>query len=284
MKQTIILAFMGIIILGNGSCTGKSGRTEDSIYSRHLQKHLELIILHTPVPQQKNQYNLLILNDGQDIDQLKVEQIMDSLYRINAIKPLLVVAIRNGNRLQEYGVAGFPDYQHNGANAKKYSDFVDNELYPFIKKKAGVRKFASVCIAGCSLGGLSAFDIAWNHADKINKVGVFSGSFWWRDKDAAAPDYSDANNRIMLKVVRSSRKRPHLKYWFYAGASEETADRDNDGIIDVVDDTQDMINILKAKNIYSPADIVYKELAEGRHDYGYWSRVFPEFLVWAVGK
>ncbi|MEO6329953.1 MAG: alpha/beta hydrolase-fold protein [Ginsengibacter sp.] len=139
-------------------------------------------------------------------------------------------------------------------------------------------------MAGCSLGGLSAFDIAWNNADKIDKVGVFSGSFWWRDKDASAIDYSDENDRIMLKVIRSSRKKPHLKYWFYAGGNEEKGDRDKDGIIDVVDDTKDLINIIKSKNVCPPGDIVYKEVQNGEHSYIYWSKAFPEFLVWAAGQ
>ena len=111
-------------------------------------------------------------------------------------------------------------------------DFIINELIPFVKKRSGVRKFNAVTIAGSSLGGLSAFDIAWDHADKINKVGVFSGSFWMRDKDASDPTYSDDKNRIIINKIRLSRKRPKLKYWFYAGGSEETADRDNDGVLD----------------------------------------------------
>ncbi|MEJ7671188.1 MAG: hypothetical protein WKF59_00305 [Chitinophagaceae bacterium] len=34
-----------------------------------MQKHVKLTILHTPVPDDKNVFNLLILNDGQDIEQ-----------------------------------------------------------------------------------------------------------------------------------------------------------------------------------------------------------------------
>jgi len=138
-----------------------------------------------------------------------------------------------------------------------------------------------VAIAGCSQGGLSAFDIAWDHADKIDKVGVFSGSFWWRDKDLTAKEYSDVNNRIMLSKIRSSRKRPKLQYWFYAGAAEENADRDKDGLIDVVDDTKDLIEIIKSKNVCPPSDIVYRESAESKHEYAYWQKVFPDFLIWA---
>jgi enterochelin esterase-like enzyme len=196
----------------------------------------------------------------------------------------LVVAINPFDRMQEYGVAGYPDYNNNGTAAEKYAAFIDDELIPFIKKKAGVRKFNSITIAGCSLGGLSAFDVAWDHADKIDKVGVFSGSFWYRDKDQTDATYSDEKDRIMMNKIRSSRKRPHLKYWFYAGGKEENADRDKDGIIDVVDDTKDLIALIKEKNVCPPGDINYTEVKEGTHDYNSWSKAFPQFLIWADGN
>ncbi len=265
-------------------CSKKIKETKDSIYSRHLQKHIELTILSTPVPKEKNSFNLLLVNDGQDIELLRLKKIIDSLYSKDLLQPLLVVAITPPNRMDDYGVAGYPDYKNNGMSADKYAAFIDDELYPFIKKKTGVRKFNSVAIAGCSLGGLSALDIAWDHADKIDKVGIFSGSFWYRDKDAADPGYSDDKNRVMINKIRSSRKRPHLKYWFYAGGNEETSDRDHDGIIDVVDDTRDVIELIKKKNVSPPQDIFYKEVKNGNHDYNSWSSVLPEFLIWADGK
>src|ERR1700690_3288037 len=162
------------------SCHHKIKETKDSIYSQHLQKHIDLTIINTPVPKEKNSFNLLLLNDGQDIEQLRIKEIIDSLYKKKLLQPLLVVAINVFDRMQVYGIAGYPDYKNNGTSAEKYASFIDDELIPFIKKKSGVRKFNSIIIAGASLGGLSAFDIAWDHADKIDKVGVFSGSFWYR--------------------------------------------------------------------------------------------------------
>ena len=147
-----------------------------------------------------------------------------------------------------------------------------------------MRKFKTVAIAGCSQGGLSAFDIAWSHADKIDKVGVFSGSFWWRDKDDKAADYADEKNRIILTKLKASRKKPALKYWFYAGDKEEAADRDKDGITDVVDDTKDVIELIKSKNVCLPDDIVFNEDANGKHDYNAWSKQLPAFLIWAFWK
>ncbi len=285
MKQYFTHALMPLLacflLLG---CHKKIKVQTDEIYSRHLQEYIKLVILSTPAPDNKSDMNLLLLNDGQDIEKLRVKAIVDSLFKKKMIEPLVIVAINVGDRMQEYGVGGFPDFQNRGSRANKYDDFINNELYDFVKKKAGVRKYKSVVIAGSSLGGLSALDIAWNHADKIDKVGVFSGSFWWRDKDVTDPSYSDDNDRIMLNKIRSSRKRPKLKYWFYAGAKEETGDRDKDSVIDVIDDTKDLISLIKSKNVCALGDIVYKESPDGKHDYPDWSKALPDFLIWAFGK
>ena len=124
-------------------------------------------------------------------------------------------------------------------------------------------------------------DIAWNHPDKISKVGVFSGSFWWRDKAVEDSTYSDEKNRIMISKLKASRKKPGLQYWFYVGAAEEKADRDKDSIIDVVDDTRDIIHLLESKNVVAPDGLVYTESPAGIHDYSSWRLVFPDFLIWA---
>lgn len=265
------------------ACSAKTKQQQDKLYSRHLQRSVELTILNTPLPDDKSRLHLLLLNDGQDVEKLHLQTILDSLYKAKAIEPVVVVAIHAGDRMQEYGVAGKPDYEKRGSKADHYDAFVNNELYPFIKKKAGVRKFNAVVIAGASLGGLSAFDIGWTHADKIDKIGVFSGSFWWRDKDLKDSTYNDDNNRIMIARLKASRKKPNQQYWFYAGGAEETSDRDKDGIIDVVDDTKDVIAQVQ-KKVTTPGAVVYREVADGRHDWPYWRAVFPEFMIWAFGK
>ena len=273
-----------LVLLTALSCKSKIKQQDDELYSRHLQRQVKLTIINTPMPDDKTELNLLILNDGQDMVQFKVKEIIDSLYKKNLIKPLLIVGVHAGDRMQEYGVAEYPDFLKRGDKADSYDAFINNELYPFAKKNATLRKFKTVAIAGCSQGGLSAFDIAWNRADKIDKVGVFSGSFWWRDRDDKAADYSNEKNRIILTKLKASRKKPALKYWFYAGNKEETGDRDKDSIIDVVDDTKDLIDLIKNKNVCLPEDIRFVEDATGKHDYAAWSKQLPAFLIWAFGK
>ena len=283
-KKYFFRALALFLLISVAGCKKKIKVQEDEIYSRHLQRQVKLTIISTPIPDDKSELNLLLLNDGQDLSQFRVKEILDSLFKKKLIQPLIIVGIAAGDRTKEYGVSGEPDYMNRGDKADKYAAFIDDELYPFAKKKAGVRKFKSIALAGCSLGGLSAFDIAWDHADKIDKVGIFSGSFWWRDKDDKAADYSDAKDRIIWNKIHASRKKPHLQYWFYDGGKEETGDRDKDSIIDVIDDTKDLVELIKSKNVCSPDDIIYTEDPSGLHDYTSWSNHLPQFLLWAFGR
>ena len=46
------------------SCKKKIKQQEDEIYSRHLQEHIKLTIITTPMPDDKGKMNLLLVNDG----------------------------------------------------------------------------------------------------------------------------------------------------------------------------------------------------------------------------
>ena len=278
-KITTYLVFLFIVFLT--SCHSKIKERKDEIYSRHLQKHITLTVITTPVPKNKSDFNLLLLNDGQEIEKLRVKKIVDSLFRKKLIQPVIVVGINAYDRMQEYGVAGKTDDRGNGASAEKYAEFVTGELLPFVKKKAGVRKFNSVTIAGSGVGGLSAFDIAWDNADKFDKVGVFSGSFGLTTSVISKADSAANETRIIMNKIRSSRKKPHLQYWFYAGGNTEVS---NDESKNEIENTQDLIDLIKKKNVSNEDEINYVEQKDGSNDYDTWSQVFPQFLLWSVGK
>lgn len=266
------------------SCRKKIKEQADDLYSRHLQTKIKIQILATPDVADAKEVQLIIMNDGQEAGKWRIKQITDSLFQLKQIQPVVIVAVQAHHRMNEYGIAGKPDFMHRGDKADHYSNFVINELLPFIKKQSGIRSFQKTTIMGSSLGGLSAFDIAWNNGDKIDQVGVFSGSFWWRDKDTNDSTYRDEKNRIAHNMIKSSRKRPHLKYWFYTGEKEETSDRDRDGLTDVVDDTKDLIMVLETKKFITASDIAYVQSPTGKHDEASWSAQLPAFLLWAIGK
>ncbi len=262
-------------------CKKKIKVQSDHLYSRHLQRQVNLSIISTPMPDDKTALNVLLLNDGQDIDKLRVKEIIDSLYKQHLIQPLIVVGLIAGDRDKEYGVSGLPDYKGRGSKADKYAAFIEDELYPYAKKKAGVRKFKTVVLAGCAAGGLSAFDIAWDHADKIDKAGIFSGSFLFTSKSPEDPGYTDANDRILLNKIRSSRKKPTLQCWMYGDDAGEFGMRYNDSL--PVNDTKDLLALLKSKNLPAASTFVYTE-SKGKNEPAEWSEQMPAFLLWAFGK
>ena len=232
-----------------------------------------------------SQMSLLLINDGQDMEKMGFESILEKLYAEQLIEPLLCVAIHCGpNRKMEYGVAGAPDYKGWGGRAGLYTSFLFNELLPFIREKYLVPSFKEKAFAGFSLGGLSALDIVWNHPDEFKRAGVFSGSLWWRNLDQNDKKYDDNKHRIMHQQIRNGTYYPWLKFFFECGALDESKDRNNNGIIDSIDDTNDLIKELVSKGYDEKNDIQYLELADGRHDVFTWGRAMPEFLKWGWGR
>ena len=138
--------------------------------------------------------------------------------------------------------------------------------------------------AGFSLGGLCALDIVWNHPAEFSKVGIFSGSLWWRDKDQNDPEFNEDTDRIMHRQVREGEYAPWLKFFIEVGTLDETADRNNNGIIDSIDDSISLIEELVAKGYDRNKDIEFIELLDGKHDVPTWAKAFPDFLKWGWGK
>jgi enterochelin esterase-like enzyme len=227
--------------------------------------------------------NLLLVNDGQDLASMQIEASLTELYRKWKIEPVVVVGIKAGpERLQEYGVALRPDFKERGSKAHYYTQFVLSELLPFLAKELGHNINGKKAFAGFSLGGLTAFDIAWNHSDIFDLVGVFSGSFWWRKKDLS-DGYTD-DDRILHEMIVQATHKPELKFWLMTGTEDETADRNQNFIIDSIDDTVDVVKLLMAKGYQRPQDVFYFEKVGGKHDVSTWASVFPKFLEWAFGK
>jgi enterochelin esterase family protein len=227
--------------------------------------------------------HLLLLNDGQEIEGLQLKQTLKTLYDNNSIAPVVIVAIHAGEeRLQEYGVANRPDFKRRGSKADIYTEFIKIELLTAIKALLPTYTFTNTAFAGFSLGGLSALDIAWNNSDLFNKVGVFSGSLWWRSKEIGK-GYTDAD-RIAHAMIKETSSKPALKFWLQTGTNDETADRNQNGIIDSIDDTIDLIKELEIKGYTRPVDIAYVEVVGGSHDTRTWGKAIPKFLIWAFGK
>lgn len=265
-------------------------RRDDSLYSVPLQRTVRLDIILPPGYALSDQvYPVLYLNDGQDLPRLRMTDVLDSLYSQKVIQPFVLVAIHAGDRIQEYGTAAQADYMNRGSKAALYTDFVLTELLPYSRKHYRVSSEPVQSVfAGFSLGGLSAFDLVFHHPERFGRAGVFSGSFWWRSKSTEA-GYRDETDRIMHDLVRKGPYSPTLKFWFETGTDDETSDRNNNGIIDAIDDTTDLMDELVKKGYQRasnghPRDIRYVEVVGGQHNPQTWSNIMPDFLEWAFGS
>lgn len=232
-----------------------------------------------------SQMSLLLINDGQNMEELGFENLLEKLYAGEVIEPLLCAAIHCGeDRKMEYGVAAEPDYLGRGGKAAAYTRFILDELFPYIGMTYRLPSFKEKAFAGFSLGGLSALDIVWNHPSVFKKAGVFSGSLWWRSIDQTETEYDDDKHRIIHQQIRKGSYHPGLKFFLQCGNKDETMDRNQNGIIDSIDDTLDLIRELVKKGYDQENDIRYLEMPEGRHDVPTWGLAMPEFLKWGWGK
>lgn len=255
-----------------------------NLESKQLNRNIWFDVYLPPGYQETlKKYPVLFFNDGQDMEAVGLAHTLNDLYKENKIQHILIVAIHAADRMQEYGVEQQPDYAGRGSKAWAYSRFLLGELRPYILQHYRCEKETSKqAIAGFSLGGLSAIDIAWNHPDIFGKVGVFSGALWWRYK-AFSPRNPDGH-RLMHEIISKGTKKPGMKFWFQTGTNDEDSDRNNNGIIDSIDDTLDLIKELTDLGYNREQDIHYYEVVGGYHNQYTWGRAMPEFLKWMFGK
>ncbi len=259
-------------------------QSEEQILNSVFLKRKVKVDFYRP-PNEHGNCDLLIINDGQDLITMDFKSILQKLYDTNEITPLLCIGIHCGaDRKNEYGTANVLNDRGQGAKASLYSRFIMEELLPFTRKKFKITSFNEKSLCGFSLGGLSALDIVWNHAQEFSKVGAFSGSFWWRSVSQDDPEFDEAKHRIMQNEIKNGKYYSWLKFFFETGTLDETADRNNNGIIDSIDDTMALIEELVKKGYEPGKDIRYLELKDGKHDVETWGRAFPEFLKWGWGN
>ncbi|MBI5426406.1 MAG: esterase family protein [Opitutae bacterium] len=227
---------------------------------------------------------LLIALDGQNMAAWKLAETIERLAAAGEIAPPLVVAISaTSERIEEYGLARTLDYAGRGKKAAAFQRRVLEFILPEVRHRYGVGATPMrTAIMGASLGGLSAFDLAWAHPDVFGTVGVFSGSLWWRGEDG---DWRAAQrSRLAHKIVRDTATKPKLRLWFEAGTADETDDRDGNGVIDAIQDTTELIDELAAKGLRRDVDVTYHEIAGGKHHESTWAEALPVFLKWAFPR
>jgi predicted alpha/beta superfamily hydrolase len=247
-----------------------------TLFSKNLNREVIFDLVTPPNHNSNIEYLILLMNDGQDFEKLGMDKTLKNSW-LTATQSFVFVGVHaNKNRLSEYGTSGVLDFNGRGKNSLNYQKFIIKELLPYLAKSFFLKNEGHV-VCGFSLGGLSALDMTLENPNVFNKVGVFSGALWWRSK-AYGPYYNDATDRIIHQKFKKSVLKASLQFWFECGTQDEKADRNNNGVIDSIDDTNDLIKILKEKGYDS---VQYLEILAGEHNQNTWKNAFPDFLRWA---
>ncbi|HSZ33607.1 MAG TPA: alpha/beta hydrolase-fold protein, partial [Puia sp.] len=95
-----------------------------SFPSEKLGRNLRIDFYLPPV-ERTERFEVLLINDGQDLQTMDFGSILSGLYRFNLIRPVLCVGIHAGPlRKFEYGTAVTPDYKGRGNLANRYLSFI----------------------------------------------------------------------------------------------------------------------------------------------------------------
>lgn len=247
-----------------------------------LDRTVKLNIYLPPVTSPQGTVPVLFLNDGQDMEAIGLEKILNRLYEAKVIRPVIIVAIHCGeDRMNEYGMISSPDFKGRGSKAPQYQQFILEDLLPYCCGHYPMMVHGEKAFAGFSLGALSALDLVWNNPRVFSVAGVFSGSLWWRSKDKSDRDYNERRDRLMHRQIREGVYHPGQKFFFEVGAQDETEDRNKNGVIDTIDDTIDLMRELLHKGYLEGKDMKYLQLPDGKHDVETWGKAMPAFLKWA---
>jgi enterochelin esterase-like enzyme len=253
------------------------------ITSRYLGNSRVLSVYLPPdyASQPQQRFKVLYSNDGQDLPTLGLEQYLDGFYASNQMEQIIVVGIpSNDNRVYEYGTGSIKDADGLGAEAQAYLFFLLKEVIPLIDSKYRTLSGpTNTGYMGWSLGALTAFYASWQHPDVFGIVGSISGSYWWRTDVSSLGALLDS--RVIQKMVRESTTHPALRMWFSVGTAEDPNDRDKNGVIDMVQDTTDLLAELTQKGYQDGVDFVYEQVEGGTHDLASFTQVLPDFLRWA---
>ena len=240
------------------------------------------IRLYLPSGGVKADTPVIIALDGQNMPAWRLAETVGELEKSGAIVAPIVVAVPNSpQRIDEYGLAGTPDYAGRGKLAAEFQRYLTEQVLPAVAVRYRLQLAPErTGVMGASLGGLAALDLAWHRPDLFGFAGVFSGSLWWRGEDGDWQAHQ--RSRLAHRFVRETKSKPALRLWFESGTADETDDRDGNGVIDAIQDTTEFIDELEAKGFRRGHDVVYHEIPGGEHNERTWARALPVFLRWAL--
>ena len=192
---------------------------------------------------------------------LRIPQTLDGLIAAGRIPPLLALFVPGRDADRDADLA---------PSSTATTDFVARELVPWARREwgAGTDPRRTV-VAGVSLGGLAAANIALQAPDVFGGVIAQSGSFWWPRPEEGEPGW----------LIREYAARPRADLRFYLDVGDQEMIRVFDVGPTQLEVNRRMRDVLQAKGY----PVTYAEY-RGGHDYVNWRSTFADGLLAVLGS
>ncbi|MBX7096666.1 MAG: esterase family protein [Myxococcaceae bacterium] len=190
-------------------------------------------------------FPVIYMQDGQNLFfpeeafmgvEWRVDETMDRLAQMNAIRKVIVVGVRPDDRMREYTKPGYDGYAR----------FLVERLKPLIDAEYRTRPEAEeTVIMGSSLGGVAALHVAWSHPEIFGRAACLSSTFGVYDD--------------LFERIEREPKKPLVIYM------DSGWPKDNYGA------TNAMRDLLRSKGFTLGVDLLQFSFPEGLHSERSWS-------------
>ena len=255
-------------------------RRHDAFPSRALGNSRTVLVYLPPGYEEEpeRRYSVLYMHDGQNLFdagtsfigvEWSVDETLERMIPEGDVEPIIVVGIyNNSDRAFEYTPTQDAG-RGEGGGAARYGEFIVNELKPFIDREYRTKPGREhTGIMGSSLGGIASLYIAWTHPDVFSRVGAMSTAYWWDEGQ-------------ILRMLEELEPPPGVRVWLDMGTAEDSTDRNQDDVPDIIELHRQARNILMEKGLEIPRRLRYVEDEGAVHNEHAWAARFPravEFL------
>ena len=248
----------------------------------HDEPHKVLVFLPNCYKQKRSKgYPVVYMNDGNTAFEpgglspwsWEVDKTVASLCDEKLIEPVIVVVVFPKDRAKEYiDVKKFIDptchVLFRGGGISEYSDFMANELKPFIDEIYNTDSISSkTMVVGSSFGGIASFHTACTYPNAFGIAGALSPSFEiYANREGDVKKISFEHD-VEDALVKYKRNKPKL--WLDWGKLEPLAPELIPEAIQILEDKFDYI---------VNKDLFYMEDPMGKHDERAWAYRFKLIL------
>ena len=215
-------------------------------------------------------YPVLYMHDGQNLfdratsfaGEWRVDEALEKLFRERNFS-VIVVGIDNGGerRIDEYSPWRNEAYGR-GGEGDAYIRFIVETLKPYIDSHYRTLP-NETGIMGSSLGGLISIYAGFKYPETFRYVGAMSSAFWF--------------NPEIYDFVRNAPEGPE-KIYIDWGTLEGS---DPSGMIET---NRKMVDVLTERGYVEGENLLVIEDEGATHNEYYWSRRFPDAVLWLFGK